>query len=174
MKYNLLLPLLLVTGMVGAQGSPRAYALTNAKGKELSFNKMMKDLVEADVILFGEYHDNPIAHWMQVEIARRLGSYDLGLEMFETDEQAPLNKFMADSLTVGELDSLIGGVWPNFNTDYLPLLQQARKTGAKVIATNTPRRYARMVFQRGFVVLQSLDADEQAYLPPFPLPTTRS
>ncbi len=170
MTLKFLLPLLFATGFVGAQVEPRAFVLTNSKGKEVSFSKMMRELTEADVILFGEYHDNPIAHWIQLEVAKRLRSYDLGLEMFETDEQQPLNQFMADSLTVAQLDSLIGGAWPNFNTDYLPLLQQARRTDARVIATNTPRRHARMVFQRGFVVLQSLDAKEQAYLPPLPPP----
>ncbi len=170
MTIRFLLPLLLLSGIAGAQGNPRAFALTNEKGKEVSFNKMMKELATADVILFGEYHDNPMAHWMEVEIAKRLGDYDLGLEMFETDEQEALDRFMADSLSVAQLDSLIGGVWPNFNTDYLPLLQQARKTKARVIATNTPRRFARMVFQRGFVVLRSLPAEDQVYLPPLPPP----
>ncbi|MCP9235069.1 ChaN family lipoprotein [Lewinella sp. JB7] len=166
-----LLPFLfLASTYLSAQSEPRAFALFDKKGKEVSFKKMMKELDDADIILFGEYHDNPIAHWMELTIADRLPGYDLGMEMFETDEQEPLDRFLAGEITVGDLDSLTGGVWPNFKTDYLPLLDLARRDSARVVATNTPRRFARMVFQRGFVVLQSLPAEDQALLPPLPPP----
>ncbi|CAH1000453.1 hypothetical protein LEM8419_01606 [Neolewinella maritima] len=161
--------LLCATGLA-AQNTPEAYQLYNKDGKKVSYKKMVRSLRDADVILFGEYHNNPIAHWLQLEIADDLEGYDLGMEMFETDEQDALDRFMADSLTVEQLDSTVGGLWPNFHTDYLPLLQQARRNDAAVYATNTPRAYARMVFQRGFVVLQSLPAEQQAELPPLPPP----
>ena len=169
---KLLLTLLTFTlcGSVVAQSTPQAYVLYDKRGKKTSYRKMIKDLREADVILFGEYHDNPISHWMELEIVEDLPHYDLGMEMFETDEQAALDEFMADSITVEELDSLTGGLWNNFDTDYLPLLQRARKDSAAVYATNIPRAYARMVFQRGFVVLQSLPQDHQVHLPPLPPP----
>jgi len=38
------------------------YMLFNSKGKLISYERMIKKLAEADVILFGEYHNNPIAH----------------------------------------------------------------------------------------------------------------
>lgn len=167
---KLTLLLLLTTGLLCAQSNPEAYALYNKKGRSTSFKKMMRDLADADVILFGEYHDNPIAHWMELEVAEALGSYDLGLEMFETDDQEALDRFMLNEITSEELDSLAGGLWPNFDTDYLPLLQQARRLDARVTATNSPRAYARMVFQRGLVVLQSLPAEDLANLPPLPVP----
>ncbi|WP_116124221.1 ChaN family lipoprotein [Lewinella sp. IMCC34183] len=162
--------LLFFSTILVAQDNP-AYQLYNQKGRSVKFGKMMRELRDADVILFGEYHDNPIAHWMELEILDHLDRYTLGMEMFETDEQEALDAFQANEVTVGELDSLTGGVWPNFHTDYLPILQAARADSAKVIATNTPRRFARMVFQRGFVVLRSLPAEDQALLPPLaPVP----
>ena len=170
MLYRIVFCWLLVSTCAWAQSAPQAYTLFNKSGKKASYKKMLRELRGADVILFGEYHNNPIAHWLQLEVAEDLPTYDLGLEMFETDEQDALDKFMADSLTVEQLDSVVGGLWPNFNTDYLPLLQQARQRDARAYATNTPREYARMVFQRGFVVLQSLPETEQALLPPLPPP----
>ena len=167
---RLLAALILLPLLLPAQQAPQAYKLFNRKGKGTSYKKMVRDLREADVVLFGEYHNNPIAHWMQLEIGTDLGGHDLGLEMFETDEQGALDRYMGNEITIEQLDSLIGGLWPNFMTDYLPLLVQAKEYGANVTATNTPRRYARMVFQRGFVVLQSLSAVEQAELPPLPPP----
>ncbi len=161
---------MLVSVMLQAQTNPRAFALYDKRGREVPFSYMARNLREADVILFGEYHDNPISHWMQLEIIKALGTYDLGMEMFETDEQDALSKFMADSLTVEELDHYTGGVWPNFHTDYLPILNRARQDSVAVIATNIPRQYAQMVFQRGFIYLKTLKGSELQQLPPIPPP----
>lgn len=159
----------MTTGLSGQQ-TPEPFVLYKKGGKEVSYKKMMRELRTADVILFGEYHNNAMSHWVALEIMQGLDNYDLGMEMFETDEQGPLDDFMADKITTKQLDSLVGGLWPNFNTDYLPALRAARTDMANVVATNTPRAYAQMVFQRGFVVLQSLPAEQQALLPPLPPP----
>ena len=172
MRFLLTWISLLLTGLtLQAQANPRAFALYDTRGREVPFTTMARDLREADVILFGEYHDNPISHWMQLEVIKALnGAYDLGMEMFETDEQDALSKFMADSLTVEELDHYTGGVWPNFHTDYLPILMRARQDSVDVVATNIPRQYAQMVFQRGFIYLKTLDESELRQLPPIPPP----
>ncbi|MGB3801387.1 MAG: ChaN family lipoprotein [Lewinella sp.] len=162
--------LLLMSVMLQAQTNPRAFALFDKRGREVPFSYMARTLGEADVILFGEYHDNPISHWMQLEIIKSLETYDLGMEMFETDEQDALSKFMADSLTVEELDHYTGGVWPNFHTDYLPILNRARADSVTVVATNIPRQFAQMVFQRGFIYLKTLKGTELQQLPPIPPP----
>lgn len=162
--------LFILSVSLSAQSNPRAYRLYNERGRKTSYRKMMRDLKAADVILFGEYHNNPISHWLQVEVAKDLDRYDLGLEMFETDEQEALDSFYREQIDVDELDKRTGGVWPNFRTDYLPLIQQARRDSARVIATNSPRRYARMVFRRGLVVLMSLPESDKRYLPPLPVP----
>ena len=172
MRFLLTWISLLLTGLtLQAQANPRAFALYDTRGREVPFTTMARELREADVILFGEYHNNPISHWMQLEVIKALnGSYDLGMEMFETDEQDALSQFMADSLTVEELDNYTGGVWPNFHTDYLPILLRARQDSVDVVATNIPRQYAQMVFQRGFIYLKTLDESELRQLPPIPPP----
>ncbi len=43
-----------------------AYFLYNKQGKTVKYEKMMKDLEDADIVLFGESHDNPIAHWLEL------------------------------------------------------------------------------------------------------------
>jgi len=42
-----------------------AYQLYNATGKKVSYKKMLKQLAKADVVFFGEEHNNPIAHWLE-------------------------------------------------------------------------------------------------------------
>ena len=162
--------LVFLSQALGAQTNPRAFILYDTRGREITFAHMARDLREADVILFGEYHNNPISHWMQLEVMKALGTYDVGMEMFETDEQDALDQFMHDSLSVEELDHYTGGVWPNFQTDYLPILLRAQRDTAEVVATNIPRQYAQMVFQRGFIYLKTLEPEELQELPPIPPP----
>ena len=40
-------------------------------------------------------------------------------------------------------------LWPNYNTDYAPILEFAKKNELDFIATNIPRRYASMVARNG-------------------------
>ena len=70
-----------------AQDLP-AYKIYNSKGKEVTFNAMIKQANAADLVLFGEFHDNPIAHWLQLELTQQLfavhgTNLQLGFEMFE-------------------------------------------------------------------------------------------
>jgi uncharacterized iron-regulated protein len=54
-----------------AQNKP-AYALYNSKGKKVKYAKMIKKISESDVLFFGEQHNNPIAHWLQLEATKDL------------------------------------------------------------------------------------------------------
>lgn len=47
-----------------AQKQQPAYVLYNAKGKKVAYSKMLASLESKDMVLFGEYHNNPIAHWL--------------------------------------------------------------------------------------------------------------
>lgn len=62
-KTLLLLAFTLSLLTVSAQKAP--YIIYNAKGKKVSYKKMLKTLEDKDMVLFGELHNNPIAHWLQ-------------------------------------------------------------------------------------------------------------
>jgi uncharacterized iron-regulated protein len=60
----------------------------------------MEKAQQADVFFFGELHNNPIAHWMQLELTQALheakeGKVILGAEMFETDNQVLIDEYFA-------------------------------------------------------------------------------
>src|SRR5206468_3233379 len=106
-KLLTLLPLALFMS-VSAQDKP-AYILYNAKSKKVSFNKMVKTLRQKDVVLFGEFHDNPISHWLELEVAKELEQYRdlvLGAEMFEQDNQQALDMFLKGTINDEGLDSM--------------------------------------------------------------------
>jgi len=162
--------LLFSISFVNAQHK-HAYQLYNAEGEKVSYENMLSALQDADIILFGELHNNPIAHWLQYEV-----SFDLlrdnqlifGAEMFEADNQQALNLYLQDSIDYKGLDSL-ARLWPNYKTDYAPLVHLAKEKNQPFIATNIPRRYANMVFKKGFEVLDTLSEKGKSWIAPLPI-----
>lgn len=63
--------LILRVSILYAQDLP-AYKIYNSKGKEVSFNTLKKQANAVDLVLFGEFHDNPIAHWLQLELTAQM------------------------------------------------------------------------------------------------------
>jgi uncharacterized iron-regulated protein len=88
--------------------------------------------------------------------------------MFEADNQQALNLYLQDSIDYKGLDSL-ARLWPNYKTDYAPLVHLAKEKNQPFIATNIPRRYANMVFKKGFEVLDTLSEKEKSWIAPLPI-----
>jgi len=176
---HLLLFILLLTLMpvaLPAQSDPSPYALYNQDGKRTKFKKLVKAARKADVILFGESHNDAIVHWLQYNLALHLSrklsgpQLTIGMEMFESDQQEVLNDYLAGKVEVKAIDAVGEGLWNNFKTDYKPLVDWAAKNDVAVVATNVPRKYARVVFRGGFDALNEVSAAEKALLPPLPIP----
>lgn len=152
-----------------AQTKP-AYQLFTEKGKSISYGKMLKKMKKADIILFGEHHNNPICHWLELELAKDLTSDQLvlGAEMFERDNEPALANYLNGTIDAKGLDSL-ARLWPNYKTDYQPIVDFAKKEKIPFVSTNIPRRYASLVYKSGFEVLDSLSADEKSWMAPVPI-----
>jgi uncharacterized iron-regulated protein len=132
---------------------------------------MIKALCMAEIVMFGETHDNVIAHWLEFEVTKDLAQSKklvLGAEMFEADNQIPLNQYLDGTIDDKGLDTL-ARLWPNYNTDYAPLVQFAKENKLPFIATNIPRRYARIVSKNNFDALNTLTAEEKAWIAPLPI-----
>lgn len=148
-----------------------AYVIYNAKGKKVSYNKMLKDLNEKDVILFGELHNNPISHWLELEVTKDIHNTKpvvLGAEMLEADNQMQINNYLAGIIDTKALDTL-ARLWPNYKTDYAPLVNFSKDNKLPFIATNIPRRYASLVYKKGFGSLDTLSAKEKEWIAPLPI-----
>ena len=150
-----------------------AYKLYDSEGKIVKYEKMLNRLSSADVVFFGELHDNPIAHWLEYEVTA--GLYEiirdrrvLGAEMFETDNQLLIDEYLRSEYEADKFEAEVK-LWKNYRTDYRPLVEFARKNNLPFIATNVPRRYASMVSRGGFEELDSLTAEAKRYLAPLPV-----
>ena len=126
---------------------------------------------QANVVLFGEHHNNPIVHWLQFEATVDLSKQrklTLGAEMFEADNQLQLNDYLAGEIDQKTLDT-VARLWSNYTTDYKPLVDFAKENKIKFIATNIPRRFESGVFRGGFESLELLTAEEQLWIAPLPI-----
>jgi len=126
---------------------------------------------KANIVLFGEHHNNPIVHWLQMEATADLNKsrkLTLGAEMFEADNQQGLNDYLTGKINQKAFDT-VARLWKNYPTDYKPLVDFAKKNQLKFIATNIPRSYASKVYKGGFESLDSLTVEEKSWMAPLPI-----
>jgi len=173
MKLFAILLLTTISLQSYSQDKP-AYRIFTGEGKKSEYGDMIKDISKADIVFFGELHDDPIAHWLELEVTKSL--YDkkgkdlvLGAEMFETDNQLLLNEYLNNVYDESKFEAEVK-LWKNYKTDYKPLVELARSNKLPFIATNVPRRYAAVVNKKGFEGLDSLSSEAKKYLAPLPFP----
>jgi uncharacterized iron-regulated protein len=131
---------------------------------------MLDRCVRSDIILFGEIHEHPLVHWLQLELTRdlfeiRKGDMMLGAEMLEADNQLIVDEYLA-SLIGHEHLVKEAKVWDNYDTDYRPLVDVAKEHGLRFIATNIPRRYAALVAREGMKALERLSDEAKRSIAP--------
>ena len=141
-----------------------AYQLYNQKGKLAKYDKMIEDLADADMVFFGEYHVNPISHWLQIEMTKSFYAIKgekmfFGAEMFENGNQLVLNEYLSGFYDEKKMMPEITQLWANYKTDYKPLVEFAKENDLRFIATNIPRRYASMINKKGIDVLKELSPE---------------
>jgi uncharacterized iron-regulated protein len=159
--------------LVSFRSDKPAYKLYTSDGKNVKYQKMIETISSADIVFFGELHDNPIAHWLEYEVTADLHGIAadrlvMGAEMFEADNQLLLNEYLSSAYEADKFEAEVK-LWKNYKTDYKPLLEFARKNNLPFIATNIPRRYASMVSKKGLEVLDSLSAQAREYIAPLPV-----
>lgn len=165
--------LLLSFLFVAFRSDKPAYQLYTPALKTTTYAKLLRQAVDADVVLFGELHNNPICHWLELQLtkdlqAQKKGNLVLGAEMFETDNQTALSNYVQGQTTAKELAAQTR-LWPNYDTDYRPITDFAREQHIPFIATNVPRQYARLVSRQGLSALDTVSAAGKSQMAPLPL-----
>ena len=159
-------------GFLSKAQSPEAYKLYNNKGKEIKFSRMIDQLEDVDVVLFGELHNNSMNHWLELQVVKAIfeqkKEIQLGAEMFEADDQLVIDEYFNDMHKESNFEKEVK-LWSNYKTDYKPLINFAKSNKLDFIATNIPRRYASMVSKDGFEVLDELNKEAKQYVAPMPV-----
>jgi len=162
-KYYLILLAILIS--ISALWTNEVYKFYRASdGGELKLQDFFKSLLEYDVIFFGEIHDNDLLHQLEIAILQGMyGHFDklaISMEMFERDTQNVLNAYLSGEIMETEfLDK--SHPWPNYQTDYHPLVEFARINGMEILAANVPRKYAAMVSREGWSSIEKLPPEER-------------
>jgi uncharacterized iron-regulated protein len=159
--------------IVAAKSDKPAYKLFNNKGKIVDYEDLLKEAKKADIIFFGEMHDNPICHWLELELTKDLYNEKkekliLGAEMFEIDNQLLLKEYISKMIRKKDFEAE-AKLWKNYTTDYAPIVDFAREHGIKFVATNIPRRFAAIVNLKGFEGLDSINAYQRGMIAPLPI-----
>ena len=173
MKTKIFATILIAISILSFKADKIAYQLFDINGKTATYEQLLKSAKEADIVLFGELHDNPIGHWLQLELTKDLFEFKksnlvLGAEMFEADDQIAINEYLQSKITDKTLKFEVK-LWNNYETDYKPLLNFAKANHLNFVAANIPRRYANLVYSQGLEKLDSIDSDAKKWICPLPM-----
>lgn len=142
--------------------------------KLISVDDIINNMNQADVLFFGEEHNDSTCHVLESILLNKMdikypGKVSLSMEMFETDCQEVLNEYL-NGLIREKNFVTEARAWHNYK-DYRPLIELAKSRQIPVIAANAPARYVNMVNRMGLNSLQNLDDVGKGWLPPLPVDT---
>lgn len=157
--------LALGSGAVNAVQAAPAYL--DAQGRALTEQRIVQESQGKRAVFFGEFHDNKILHNAELSLLKKLYAVYgtqlvLSLEMLEADEQPFVDAYLAGKLTEEQYVQQ-ARQWPNYKTDYRPLVEFAREKKIKVLAANVPRNLASILAKTGS--LDTVKEKDRQYLP---------
>jgi uncharacterized iron-regulated protein len=173
MRKSILLLFVVFLLSTAMKSDKPAYLFFDLKGKDASYKEVLKAALESDIVFFGEQHDSPICHWLELELTKDMyaelkDKLVIGAEMFEADNQLLLNEYLSGKIKERNFEEE-AKLWKNYKTDYKPLVKFALEKKIPFIATNIPRRYASLVNKSGLEALDSLSDQAKTYMPPLPI-----
>jgi uncharacterized iron-regulated protein len=139
--------------------APGYRIVSPATRTDVTMSEMLERLAGADVVFFGEQHDDPETHRAEAEILDAIGGLRrpvvVSLEMFERDVQPVLDDYLAGRISESVFPAR-SRPWPNYATGYRPLVELARVHHWPAVAANVPRPLASAVGRKGIVALDTL------------------
>ncbi|MEF1290799.1 ChaN family lipoprotein [Vibrio sp. M260118] len=143
------------------------YQLYSPEQQAISLFSLPNEIKQADVILVGEWHTHAGIHHFQTELLKqRLNDTKeiaLSMEQFSRDKQSTLDAYLAGEIGEQVLISQ-GNAWPNYESDYRPLVELAKANQLDVIAANAPKSFVRCIGRQGLSYLDKLNANERQQL----------
>ncbi|MFO0752101.1 MAG: ChaN family lipoprotein [Thermodesulfovibrionales bacterium] len=133
----------------------------------IPFDRMIRDIGGADVVLVGESHGERSHHAAQLAVIKALRGVRpplaVGLEMFRADSQDALDRWIGGEMTLQKFLQIYYDNWSFPWAYYSDIFFYAREKGIPLVGLNIPRRIAQKVAWTGF---SSLTPDELKELPP--------
>jgi len=140
------------------------YQLYSPQGKQLSVDNLPANILDADVVLVGEWHTHAGVHRFQADLLQALSrtpkAITLSMEQFARPAQKVLNDYLNSRIGEQPLMSE-GDAWPNYESDYRPLVEFAKANDMDVLAANAPKPMVRCIGREGLTYLDKLSAERR-------------
>jgi uncharacterized iron-regulated protein len=155
------------------QAQHPVYELLNSEGKVIEYKQLLDELKNADVVFLGEFHDQPLSHWIQVALIKDLfgihgANLKVGAEMFERDNQIIIDDYFTGIITQKKFEEETR-LWKNYKSDYKTVFEFCKTNNISFYATNAPGRYVNAVYNQGIDVFNKLSPEALQYLPTQPV-----
>src|SRR5580704_5606490 len=120
---------------------------STSKQKLVADDDIANDMANADVLFFGENHNDSTGHYLEFMVFKKLaakypGKVALSMEMFETDCQKVLDEYLSGFIREKNFIAE-ARAWKNY-ADYRPLIELAKANHIPIVAANAPDRYVNM------------------------------
>ncbi len=165
--YKSLIIVSLLISMIGFVEAKSYKYYSSKTGKPVSLNRIVKEIEDADVVFFGEFHDSSIVHKMEFAFLKKFYKHYpnvcVSMEMFERDVQHILDQYLDSMITEKQF---IGNSrpWSNYKQDYSPIVEFAKLNRLPIIAANVPRHYASSVNKLGVEFLETIPEAEKEFV----------
>ena len=143
------------------------YQLHSPSGSPVTITHLTSDLRQADVLLIGEWHTHAGIHRFQTDMLKQLSKGQrpvaLSMEQITRDKQNVLDEYLSGQ--IGEQFFIQqSNAWPNYESDYRPLIEFAKRADIAVIAANAPKKIVRCIGRQGIDYLNKLDSKERRFV----------
>jgi uncharacterized iron-regulated protein len=136
-------------------------------GAVISFDRMIQEISNADIIFVGELHDEQAHHDMELRIIRSFHESDLpisvGLEMFRSDSQQDLNAWVTGSSSLEQFLASYYDNWRHPWPAYRVIFLYAREHQIPLVGLNIPSDITKAVARGGLI---ALNVEQKQKLPP--------
>jgi len=144
------------------------------KQKTIIIDDIIADLSKADVLFFGEEHNDSIGHYLEATLFKKMaeaypGKVALTLEMFHTDVQPVIDEYLNGNISEKNFIKE-ARAWNNYK-DYKPMIETAKLQKLNVIGGNAAARYSNAVTRGGMEVLSQFPTNSKQFMAPLPIDT---
>lgn len=161
---RILFTIILLLSLVSAENiAAHSYDLN--RQQVITLAEIIADLAQVQTVFIGETHDQQAHHDAQLQIIKALHAkrvvLSIGLEMFRSDGQPELDRWVAGEIGETEFSRIFAKHWSNWNL-YREIFVYARDNRIPLLGLNITREIVNQVARSGF---DSLPAAQRERLP---------
>lgn len=133
----------------------------------IPWERVVANCADAAVVVIGEVHGHPLGLQVAAELFDDVLQLSpravLSMEFYERDHQTALDDYVGGIISPEEFDRATFRNPSNNPPGHRRMVDAARAAGRPIIASNAPRRYARLARTEGFDRLRNLTATQRAH-----------